>query len=116
MKLLDKYIYMFTRNKVRKTCLQNHPSLILKLPPIQLHFCKNNPKFFCNYKKRTLFTWTLNFLKLHINTHKPYTNKHILHTNQYMSSLQVHELSHGLFIPSVAMWRRPCHINAKCEI
>jgi hypothetical protein len=22
----------------------------------------------------------------------------------------------GLFIPSVAMWHRPCHINAKCEI
>jgi hypothetical protein len=22
----------------------------------------------------------------------------------------------GLFIPRVAMWHRPCHINAKCEI
>jgi hypothetical protein len=22
----------------------------------------------------------------------------------------------GLFIPSMATWRRPCHINAKCEI
>jgi hypothetical protein len=40
MKLLDKYIIIiiiiFTGDKVRKTCLQNHPSLILKLPPIQL--------------------------------------------------------------------------------
>jgi hypothetical protein len=55
-------------------------------------FCKNNPRFFCNYKN-TLFTCTLNFQKLHINTHELYTNKHILHTNKYMPSLQVIELS-----------------------
>jgi hypothetical protein len=48
MKLLDKYILfiIFTGDKVRKTCLQNHPSLILKLPLIQLHFAKTTLGFF----------------------------------------------------------------------
>jgi hypothetical protein len=76
---MNIYIY-FTGNKVRKTRLQNLPSLILKLPPIQ-YTCKNNPRFFYNYKN-TLFTCTLNFQKLHANTHKLYTNKHILDTNK----------------------------------
>jgi hypothetical protein len=50
MKLLDKYILFiilllfyyfifFTGDKVRKTCLQNHPSLI------QLHFAKTTLGF-----------------------------------------------------------------------
>jgi hypothetical protein len=56
MKLSDKYIYLLfyyffyfyffsTGDKVRKTCLQNHPSLILKLPLIQLHFAKTTLGF-----------------------------------------------------------------------
>jgi hypothetical protein len=44
MKLLDKYIF-FTRDKIRKTCLKNYPSLVLKIPPIQLHFAKTTLGF-----------------------------------------------------------------------
>jgi hypothetical protein len=44
MQLLDKYIF-FTGNKIRKTHLQNHPSLISKLPPIQTHFAKTTLGF-----------------------------------------------------------------------
>jgi hypothetical protein len=44
MQLLDKYIN-FTGDKVRKTYLQNHPSLILKLPLIQIHFAKTTLGF-----------------------------------------------------------------------
>jgi hypothetical protein len=55
-------------------------------------FCKNNPRFFCNYTD-TLFTCTLNFQKLHINTHKLYTNNTYFTLTNYMPSLQTHELS-----------------------
>jgi hypothetical protein len=106
MKLLDKYIYFFTGVKVRKTCLLNHPSLILKLPPIQLHFAKTTLVFFHNYKN-TLFTCTLNFQKLHIKIHKLYTNKHILHTNNNVPSLQLLELSHSTSYQVVSVIRLP---------
>jgi hypothetical protein len=44
MQLSDKYI-IFTGDKIRKTCLQNHPSLISRLPPIQLDFAKTTLSF-----------------------------------------------------------------------
>jgi hypothetical protein len=34
--------HFFIGRKVRKICLQNHPSPILKLPPIQLHYAKTS--------------------------------------------------------------------------
>jgi hypothetical protein len=55
-------------------------------------FCKNNPRFFYNYKN-TLFTCTLNFQKLHMNIHKLYINNTYFTLTVNMSSLQVHELS-----------------------
>jgi hypothetical protein len=57
------------------------PFTYFEVTSYPITFCKNNPKFFCNYKN-TLFTCTLDFQKLHINIHKLYTNKHILHTNK----------------------------------
>jgi hypothetical protein len=44
-------------------------------------FCKNNPRFFCNYKD-TPFYLHFKFSKASHNIHKLYTNKHILHTNK----------------------------------
>jgi hypothetical protein len=76
----------FTRDKIRKTCLQNHPSLILKLPPTQMHFAKTTLSFSVITKIPFLLA-LLNFQKFHKNTHKLYTNKHIFHTNKYMSSI-----------------------------
>jgi hypothetical protein len=70
MKLLDIYIFLyyyiilllfFTGDKVRKTCLQNHPSLILKLPLIQLYFAKTTLGFSVIIK--IPFYVHLNFLK-----------------------------------------------------
>jgi hypothetical protein len=59
------------------------PFTYFEITLIQIHFAKT-----------TLFTCTLNFQKLHTNTHKLYTNKHIFHTNKIYLVLQVHELSH----------------------
>jgi hypothetical protein len=65
-----------------------------EISPYPNTFCKNNPKFFCNYKN-TVFICTLNFQKLHINTHELYTtNTYFILTNIYLT-LQVHELSHS---------------------
>jgi hypothetical protein len=76
MKLLDKYI-IFTGDKVRKSMFAKPPFIYFEVTPYPNTFCKNNPRFFCNYKN-TPFT----FQKLYINTHELYTNKHILHTNK----------------------------------
>jgi hypothetical protein len=48
---------------------------------IQIHFAKTTLGFSV-ITKIPLFTCTLSFQKLHINTHELYTNKHILHTNK----------------------------------
>jgi hypothetical protein len=61
-------------------------------------FCKNNPRFFYNYKN-TLFTCTLNFQKLHMNIHKLYINNTYFTLTVNMSSLQVHELSQTCLKP-----------------
>jgi hypothetical protein len=81
MQLSDKYITFFTGDKIRKTRLQNHPSLISKLPPIQTHFAKTTLGFSVITKILFLLA-LLNSQKFHKNTHKLYTNKHILHTNK----------------------------------
>jgi hypothetical protein len=44
MKLLDKNIF-FTRDKIRKTCLENHPSPIFEITLIQTHFTKTTLGF-----------------------------------------------------------------------
>jgi hypothetical protein len=44
MKLSDKDI-IFTGDKIRKTRLQNHPSLISRLPPNQTYFAKTTLGF-----------------------------------------------------------------------
>jgi hypothetical protein len=57
------------------------PFTYFEITSYLITFCKSNPMFFYNYKN-TLFTCTLNFQKLHTNTHELYTNKHIFHTNK----------------------------------
>jgi hypothetical protein len=66
---------MFTKPSFTYFEITSHPNT----------FCKNNPRFFCNYKN-TLFTYTLNFRKLHINTHKLYTNIYFTLT-KYLPSI-----------------------------
>jgi hypothetical protein len=73
---------MFTKPPFTYFEITSHPNI----------FCKNNPRFFCNYKN-TLFTCTLNFQELHIN------NMSLIQTNTYFTltniclALQIYELS-----------------------
>jgi hypothetical protein len=91
MKLLDTYIF-FTRNKIRKTCLQNYPSLILKLPSIQIHFTETTLGF--SIITKIPFYWHFKFSKA---SHKHTQALHL--TNTYFTltniclALQVYELS-----------------------
>jgi hypothetical protein len=73
--------------------LQNHPSLILKLPSVQLYFTKTTLGFFSVFIKKYPFYLHFKFSKASHITHKLYTTKHIFHTNKYMSNLQAHKLS-----------------------
>jgi hypothetical protein len=57
------------------------PFTYFEITLIQIHFAKTTLGVSVIIKI-PFFTCTLNFQKLHINTHELYTNKHIFHTNK----------------------------------
>jgi hypothetical protein len=57
------------------------PFTYFKIILSQIHFTKTSLGFSI-ITKTPLSTCTLNFQKLHTNTHKLYTNKYIFHTNK----------------------------------
>jgi hypothetical protein len=60
MPLLGKYIF-FTRHKVRKNIFAKLLFTYFEVTFYPIIFCKNNPRFFCNYKSTLLLA--LKFFK-----------------------------------------------------
>jgi hypothetical protein len=57
------------------------PFTYFEITLIQIYFAKTTLGFSV-ITKIPIFTCTLNFQKLHINTHELYTNKYIFHINK----------------------------------